>query len=163
MFAYNQWARSRLLEQVAKLSQDDYTAPRGLDYGSIRATLVHNLSAEAGYLARWQGATPERSIDEASLPTCDTLRERWNAEQSKIDAFLAKLIDADLRRELRFHSAQANREFVHPLWAYLTQCINHSTQHRSEIALTTTQLGLSPGNLDLIVYLREHPVAGSQS
>ncbi|MEA2640311.1 MAG: hypothetical protein QOF51_1705 [Chloroflexota bacterium] len=163
LFAYNQWARERILEQVGKLSFEDYTAPRVLDYGSIRATLVHNLAAEAGYIARLQGLPRDSSIDEANLPTLDALRSRWNAEQGKLDSFLAALTDADVSRETRVASTRPGGDFVHPLWAFLTQSINHSTQHRSEIALTITQLGLSPGDLDFMLYLRQPAAVDSRA
>jgi len=154
LMAYSYWARDRVLEQVAKLSQDDYVAPRALDYGSIRATLVHNLSSEAGYLARWKGEERDNSIAEANLPTAAALRERWKAEQEKMSAFVANLTDADVRREIR-QVSRTGREFANPLWAYMAQCVNHGTQHRSEVALTITQLGHSPGDLDVMLYLRE--------
>lgn len=131
---------------------------RSLDYGSIRATLVHLLRSEAGYLARWKGEQRDHSINEDNLPTLAALSERWSVEQTKMQAFLAQLTDMDLQREVRQVSPQSGREYVNPLWALMAQCINHGTQHRSEVALTITQLGHSPGDLDLIVYLRDSEI-----
>ena len=50
LYDYSYWARDRVLAQVAKLDQDAYIAPRALDYGSIRGTLVHSLAREAVWL-----------------------------------------------------------------------------------------------------------------
>lgn len=160
LLAYNYWACDRVLAQVAKLSHEDYTAARALDYGSIRATLVHNLSSEAGYLARWQGGAPDRSINEETVPTFHSLRERWASEQGKMNAFLENLTDEQVRGDIRVVS-RAGEEFFNPLWTSMTQCINHSTQHRSEIALTITQLGHSPGDLDFIRYWQGERSGGS--
>lgn len=154
LFAYSYWAWDRVLNQVGKLSHAEYVAPRALDYGSLRATLLHGLSAEAGYLARWSGQPVDGPINEETVPTFEALRDRWVSQQQTMNTFLTKLTDGDVRREVRQVSARTGREFVNPLWALMAQIVNHGTQHRSEVALTITQLGLSPGDLDLIAYLR---------
>jgi uncharacterized damage-inducible protein DinB len=33
--------------------------------------------------------------------------------------------------------------------------VNHATYHRGEVAATLTQLGHSPGDLDLLIYIDE--------
>ena len=72
LYDYSYWARDRVLAQVAKLDQDAYLAPRALDYGSIRGTLVHWLAREAVWLDRWQ-AKADSLIGEIDLPTFSTL------------------------------------------------------------------------------------------
>ncbi|MER3418993.1 MAG: hypothetical protein C4290_00025, partial [Chloroflexota bacterium] len=39
------------------------------------------------------------------------------------------------------------------LWQLLLHQANHATQHRSEVAYLLTQMGHSPGDLDLLAYL----------
>src|SRR5438552_2874564 len=141
MFAFSYWARDRLLAQVEQLSQDEYTAKRPLDYGSIRATLVHNLSAEAGYVARWSGQPVETPINEETVPTAAALKARWLDEQAKATKFVGGLSDTDMLREVKQVSARTGQESSTPLWALMAQCVNHGTTHRSEIASTVTQLG----------------------
>ncbi len=155
LFGYHYWARDRVLDQVAKLTQDEYAAPRPLDYGSLRATLVHALSAEAGYLARWDEKPVDSPINEEAVPTAGALRDRWAAQEQKMNAFLKDLTDEGTRREIRQVSARTGQESVNPIWALMAQIVNHGTQHRSEVALIITQLGYSPGDLDITRYLRE--------
>ena len=42
-----------------------------------------------------------------------------------------------------------------PLEQLMAHLVNHGTQFPAEAAVRLTQLALSPGDLDLIVYLRE--------
>ncbi|MSQ23123.1 MAG: hypothetical protein EXR58_01005 [Chloroflexi bacterium] len=157
LFGYHYWVRDRILAQVAQLTQEEYVAPRALDYGNIRATFVHALSAEAGYLARWEGRSLEGRINEETVPTTAALQERWDIQQTQMKDYLARLTDAEVNREIHQVSARTGQESVTPLWALMTQLIVHGTQHRAEIALAITQLGHSPGDLDFTLYLREHP------
>jgi uncharacterized damage-inducible protein DinB len=153
LFAHHYWARDRILDQVAQISQDQYLAAPYRDYPSIRATLIHNLSSEAGYLARWLGETRE-SMSEETLPTVEALRARWAEQQAKMNAFLAQLTEAGASKEIRL-VARDGSETVNPLWALIAQALNHNTQHRAEVAFAVTQFGHSPGDLDVSRFLRE--------
>jgi uncharacterized damage-inducible protein DinB len=159
LFAYTYWVRDRLLDQVAQLSQDEYEADRQLDYKSIRGTLVHALSSEAGYLARWQGRQVDPPINQETVPTVAALRERWAQQEKAMRGFLAELTDEGTKREMRQVSRQTGREVVNPLWVLMAQLVNHFTQHRAEVALAITQLGHSPGDLDFSLYMRERSAA----
>jgi uncharacterized damage-inducible protein DinB len=51
-----------------------------------------------------------------------------------------------------------------PLWQLMAHIANHGTQHRSEAAEMLTQMGRSPGDLDLMQYLmakHEHLTDGT--
>ena len=69
-------------------------------------------------------------------------------------ALLDGLSDADVQREVVTESRDGS-EFRLSFWAYLAQVANHGIQHRSEAAEALTKIGRSPGDLDLIFYLRE--------
>jgi uncharacterized damage-inducible protein DinB len=47
---------------------------------------------------------------------------------------------------------------LQPLSQLMVHVFNHGTQFRAEAAVRLTQLGLSPGDLDLIVYIRNQAV-----
>ncbi len=49
-----------------------------------------------------------------------------------------------------------------PLWALNVHLVNHGTQHRSEVAMMLTDLGHSPGDLDMVFFLAERFPYGSE-
>jgi len=42
----------------------------------------------------------------------------------------------------------------------MAHLVSHGTQYRAEAAWSLTELGSSPGDLDLILYLRARPAGG---
>ena len=73
-------------------------------------------------------------------------------------AFLETLHDDGMHRMV------VTRRGDLPLWQQLAHLANHSTQHRSEVAEMLTQMGRSPGDLDLMQYLflkHEHLTDGA--
>ena len=71
-------------------------------------------------------------------------------------AFLAGLTDDDLQRIVHYRTTKGVQG-ENPLWQLLLHVVNHGTQHRAEAAIMLTQHGCSPGDVDLIVFLRERP------
>ncbi len=67
---------------------------------------------------------------------------------------MAGLDDAALDRPVRYTTTQGT-PCADPLWQLLLHVVNHSTQFRSEAAVVLTTFGVSPGDLDLLVFLRE--------
>jgi uncharacterized damage-inducible protein DinB len=68
--------------------------------------------------------------------------------------FIAALTDDDLNRTIRYKTTQGGA-MANVLWQLMAHVVNHGTQHRSEAAMLLTGCGCSPGDLDLIVFLRE--------
>jgi len=157
LFDYGAWANRRILDAAEGLSQEQFTAPAGLDYGSLRGTLVHILSAETTWRKRCQeGISPSNPLVEDAFPTLAALRERWSEAEHAMAAFLASLTDDDLQRIIHYRTTKG-APYENPLWQLLLHVVNHGTQHRAEAAITLTQHGCSPGDVDLIVFLRERP------
>ncbi len=156
LFAYNEWANGRILAAVEGLSEAQYTAAvPGLSHGSVRATLVHALAAERIWRQRCLACeSPASLLREADLPAFDALRARWAEEAAALRDGLAGLTDEALAASLDYRttSGEPMRE---TLWRLLVHVVNHGTQHRAEAAVALTAFGRSPGDVDLIIYLRQ--------
>ncbi len=59
LLEYSQWANGRIMDHACEASESDYMADAdGLSFGSLHATLIHIMTSEIIWLARWTGETP---------------------------------------------------------------------------------------------------------
>lgn len=154
LYEYNYWAHHRILDTAAHLTEEQRQEPV-FRIGSLHQTLVHTLAAEWLWRQRIQlSVSPPTLPQVADLPTFDALLARWAEEEVAMRAFVAGLSDGDLLRPVSYRTMRGV-EHRHPLWLLLAHVVNHGTQHRSEAAAMLTELGHSPGDLDLIYYGRQ--------
>jgi uncharacterized damage-inducible protein DinB len=152
LIAYNRWAWTKVLDQVALLTPEQYES-RQFNFGSVRSTLTHISGTEAIYLARISGRPPAQPRRQDEFPTFESLRARWEQQFDEQRKFGETLTDAMMNENFDYmrengQPASARRDL------YLAQMINHSTQHRAETAVAVTEFGHSPGDLDVSLYVR---------
>ena len=148
---YNYWARDKLLTAVEQLAEADYLATRPMDYGSIHGTLAHMYGAEMLWRQRGQGVSLEH-IPGRDCGSLAELKSRWLAEEATIRAFVTESSDAAIETMVVDYRNLAGQPYTRPLWQILVHVVNHGTHHRSEVAAAATQLGHSPGDLDMIIF-----------
>jgi uncharacterized damage-inducible protein DinB len=155
LFDYNYWANGRILNAAGGLIEAQYAANvPGLSHGSIRATLVHTLTAEQLWRQRClEGISPTALLREADYPTLEALRALWTEEEAAMRAGLARLTDEALAGRVAYRTT-VGKPMEDTRWQVLAHLVNHGTQHRAEAAVALTAFGRSPGDVDLIVYLR---------
>jgi uncharacterized damage-inducible protein DinB len=156
LYEYNRWANARILGAAAKISETQFLAPTTFPHGGLRGTLVHTLFAEWVWRLRWQGAAQNFRLKPEDFPTFAGLKARWIEEELKLMAFVDGLTEMRLTAEFDYISTEGDphRRVV---WEAMAHLVNHGTQHRSEAAAMLTDLGQSPGDIDLIVFLNERP------
>lgn len=155
LFDYNAWATRRVLDAAGRLDPDRYIAPAEFPHGGLRGTLVHLAGAEWVWRVRIQeGQSPAASFSEQDFATLQVLRRRWESEQDAWQIYLNGLEPADLDSTIAYRQMNG-QERTNLLWHLLVHLVNHGTQHRSEAAALLTHYGRSPGDLDLILYLRQ--------
>jgi uncharacterized damage-inducible protein DinB len=155
LFDYNYWANGRILGAAAGVTPEQFAAPiPGLSHGGLRGTLVHTLGAEMNWRLRCQeGISPTALLTEAELPTLEAVLARWRAEERAMRAYVASLTDDALLRIVQYKNLKGV-PYENALWTILAHVVNHGTQSRSEAAVGLTLLGHSPGDLDLMLFLR---------
>ena len=163
LFEYNCWANRKILDAAAQVEEAQYfAAVDGLSFGSLHATLVHILVAELVWLARWQGTLPPDALKDAriadqlavtEIPTFAELKRMYADVEAKQETFFAALTEEAIDRPLSYRT-QYGEPNVQPLSETLGHLFNHSTQFRAEAAVRLSQLGQSPGDIDLIIFLR---------
>ena len=154
-YKYNYWATSKVLNAAARISIEQFIAPMGLTFGSIRGSLVHALGAEIIWRMRFQeGISLSALPAEDEFPNINTLTERWKREEMLMRTYLHGLIDADLTTIFKYQNTKGV-PFENTLWHLLVHIVNHDTQFRSDAAVGLTQLKQSPGDLDMLLYFRE--------
>ena len=163
LFSYNAWANSVVLDRAQGVPEADYLALRpGLSFGNLHGTLVHVLAAEAVWTARWTGnpltgvlADARRTdlIVAAEIPTFAVLRERWRELETRLLAHIDALTDADVTRPLTYTTMDGTA-YTQPMGYQMAHLVNHGTQFRAEAAVALTAMDRSPGEFDLIFFLR---------
>ncbi len=164
LFDYNRGANHAILDGAAQVPEREYLATvDGISFGSLHATLVHVLVAELVWLARWEGRTPPEALSDArksgliaevEIPTFESLAELWREEEAKQLRFFSGITDETIVMSVVYKNL-ANQPDEQPLSELIAHFVNHGTQFRAEAAVRLTQLGLSVGDLDLIIFLRQ--------
>lgn len=152
MYGYNTWANERIMTQAAELTPEQYIAPGNASFSSMRDTLVHTLSGQVIWLSRWQGHANPPWYNPNDYPDLAALRRHWSEIDAKTHAFIDGLDEAALNHVLHYRNSQ-DEPVAYPLWQVMLHEVNHSTQHRSEVAALLTEYGHSPDAMDVPIYL----------
>ena len=156
IYNYNYWATQRILATGIHVSPEQFSAPTGHSFGSLRGTLVHTLDAERAWrmLLQHQTLAYFGTMAEDDFSTPAALEQPWQEEEHAMRDYLAHLTDDEVTGYVRYVTPEGdNRERV--LWHCLLHVVNHGTQHRSEAAAILTGYGHSPGDLDFTAFLNE--------
>ena|SRR5687767_10725189 len=150
LFEHNAWANVKLLDFCSRLSDEQLGATAVGTFGTIRGTLMHMIGAEQGYVERVNGRTPPKPLSRDRLPTFEMLSDAaaWTSSQM---LELALSAHADTLVE----EVSPEEKVEYNLTDLLVQAVGHSTEHRSQIATTITQLGLEPPDLSGWAWMEE--------
>jgi uncharacterized damage-inducible protein DinB len=154
LYLYNVWANHRILLAASDLTAEQFLAPAGSSYPSVRDTLVHTMSAEWIWLSRWKGTSPRAMLEAIDFPNLQAIQKHWDGIEAKTQQFINQLNPSQLTEVVSYVNTRSEK-WAYPLWQQMFHQVNHATQHRSEVAAILTLFGRSPGNLDYLVYQDE--------
>jgi uncharacterized damage-inducible protein DinB len=151
LYQYNLWANHRISVATSQLTLEQFLAPTGSSYPSVRDTLVHTMSADWIWLSRWKGTSPSALFEVSDFPTLRSIQIRWETIELETQQFIEHLNPFQLGEVVSYVNTR-NETWAYPLWQQMIHRVNHATQHRSECAVILTHFGCSPGDLDYLVY-----------
>ena len=136
-----------LFELCAGLTDEQLDAAVPGTYGTISSTLEHIALAERGYFSRIStGQRYQRPEDDPPL-TMDVLLASITKTGSDFLEWIGRVAAEDA---VMIDWDGTPRPV--PKTVILTQVINHATEHRAQIMVTLTQLGIEPPELDAWMY-----------
>lgn len=154
LYDYGYWANRRLFDVIGQLTPEQFVQPVAGSYGSIRNTLVHILSAEAGWLDRCGGAKRGPRLNSEDFPTFESVRKAWGGVEAQMREFLAGLKDEDLESFVEFAIGESAKQSM-PIGELMQHGAVHGVHHRAQVALLLRMLGHTPGNFDILFYHAE--------
>jgi uncharacterized damage-inducible protein DinB len=160
LYEYDRWANARTLGTVEKLRDEQFRRDMSSSHRSIRDTLVHILSAERVWLARWKGGSLAAHLDPSKFSSVAALGAGWEEMERSMGIWLGSLTD-ELLQGVVSYATFGGQPQAQPLWQQMAHLANHSTYHRGQITTMLRQLGAEPVATDLIVFFRERPTASA--
>lgn len=150
LFQHNRWANLRLVAACAGLNDEQLDTAVVGGYGSIRSTLQHIARSEYSYCYRVR--TGESSGSSSGRPPL-TLQEMADslAESGQGLIDLADGVGADETVVVDWRGTPR----AVPKTIFLTQAINHATEHRAQVLTILTQLEVEAPSLDAWTFFDE--------
>ena len=157
IFRHNLWANLRLIELCAGLTAEQLATATPGAYGSIRDTLAHIASAERLYFSLIStGRRPQRPAGAPPL-TMAQLLESARITGASLSEWAPRVQAGDTVPDDWY-----GVPYDLPKTILLTQAINHATEHRAQVMVLLTQLGIEPPDLQGWTYFDEQVIPSTR-
>jgi uncharacterized damage-inducible protein DinB len=154
LYDYNAWANHRLLDAASALSTEQFVAPLGSSFSSVRDTLAHICGAEFIWMERFQGRSPASMPDVTQFPDVASLRAQWTEQEQSLLGFVGGLTQDTINGVMEYRTFKFG-QYRNPLWQSLQHVVNHGTYHRGQVTTMLRQHGAQPILTDMIHFYRE--------
>lgn len=147
-FKHHLWANMLLLERCAQLTDEQLDTTVVGTYGTIRDTLRHIARAEQGYLHRISTGQSLKRPDNEPEMTLAEIRESLQKTGTGFIELAAK-IPADDTVEMKWDD---DKMVDVPKSIIINQALYHGIEHRAQIMVIMTQVGVEPPDLQSWAY-----------
>ncbi len=153
---YNVWATARLLDAVARLSDDAYRRDVGLFFKSIHGTLNHLVGGEhlLWYPRFAEGISPRVDYSQEFEADREALARRLIADAARWQPLIESWPAARFDGTLDYTTTKGVAVSL-PFASTLAHVFNHGTHHRGQITAALTMLGQPCPELDLVYMLQQ--------
>ncbi|RPI05121.1 MAG: damage-inducible protein DinB [Ignavibacteriae bacterium] len=158
LYDYDQWADLKLLEAIGMVARGQYQKDMVSSFGGIHGTLVHILSADKIWFARWT-KNPPVPLKVDDFPTVEVVKKQWDAYHCEMSNFVRSLTDEKLNEPLEYTDFKGD-SYSHPLCLQMQHKVNHSSYHRGQVITMLRQLGEKVVSTDMINYIRQKESRG---
>jgi uncharacterized damage-inducible protein DinB len=153
LFAFNQWANTKMFEACRKLTAEQFVAEPVPGWSSVRSTVWHIVIVTEGWL-RTIADDPDQSFPpEAEVATVEDAERILERAYRTFDAVLPRLTPEFLATPRTFH--RRGRTAVFPPWVILRHIVNHTTYHRGQVASKLKRFGIPQAETDLVYFALE--------
>ena len=148
MFEYNLWANMQLIEVCGGLVGEQFEFELTGVYGKVQPTIAHIVRAEGGYLNRMTGSRPwADDLDWDTMPISKLLEYAQRSGQQLIA--IADKVNPTVRHDVEYRG----NPYHFYNWTVLLQALYHGIEHRTQIKILLTQLGVEHPELDAWHYM----------
>ena len=138
MFEYNLWANTQLIELCSYLVDEQLETEFEGVFGRIHPTLVHIIRAEGGYLNRLVGSRPwADDLEWDNMPMSDLLA------MAQLSGNQLITIARKANPETRYDTVMQGKPYHFFNWTVVLQSLYHGIEHRTQIKILLTQIGVA--------------------
>jgi uncharacterized damage-inducible protein DinB len=143
LFRHNRWANLQIIEHCSALPDEVLDHEMVGAYGSPRATLLHLISAEGGYVGLLDHEYSREVSEGEGFPGFEALSEEAERSGEALEELAGVLHPDDT-----WTSVSDGKHWESESLLVLIQAINHGTEHREQIKASLSQSGLTAPELD---------------
>lgn len=143
LLRHNLWANLRLYDFCMQLDEEQLSLSGNGAFGDVGTTLIHLAMNELHYFAAAGGQPQLSPFRSEQRPDVRSLRSMLQQSGEKLIE-LAQSPEARSEVQVEFEG----RTFTLPVALFVTQAVNHATEHRTNITTILAANDIQPPEID---------------